>query len=127
MALTNSYTTEDGIVHENAYARIIAINTNANNKHAHIDLAVFHDKATSDKFKNKVSVPILFTKAYEIHKEASPEVTKEVDGQTVVVSQRIPSYDELFGTDVLDVAGMNEYKSAYEWLQSGEFVNWETI
>lgn len=122
MALQGSCTTDDGVEHAQAYCKVVEINSNWQDKSAHITIEIFHDKAARDAGKT----PLSNSRSYDLKKEAKQAITRELEnGDVHVMEQTIPAFDELFSVAVLSESGKNAVSQAYAWLKTRtEWQNW---
>lgn len=117
MALKGLLVTDDGVEHQDAYARIVEANLNWADERSRITINVYHDQAAREAGK----VPIKqfsysFSKAIE-------EVINE-EGQAI--SQAIPSFEEMFSVDKLSIEGVNIIALMYGYFKTlNEWASWQ--
>jgi len=114
MALTGSLETKDGVIHSEAYARVVEVNQNKGRSGAHITVEIYHDEDAKDAGK-----AIIDQKTYDLPYTLT-EATEE--DEAVVIS-----FASVLGLDVINPDGENDYKSVYANLLKllPEWSDWE--
>lgn len=102
-----------GVEVPDAYYKVIEINKNFLNKHAHITVGLFHTKELSDSGLNPSH-----SEAFILHEKAQ-FITKDHSKNASVdnVIKVVPAFDEFFSIKDLSRNGNNDIKQSYKLLK----------
>lgn len=113
MALQGSLTTDDGVTHSVAYARIVEANLNWADSRGRIVLNVYHDQASRDAGKAPVK---------QVGYDFGAAVAEVVDADGNVVTPAKVGFADVYSVSNLILQGENIIKITYDHVKT--YADW---